>query len=169
MDPFTTLGIPRAFDVDVRALERVHRDLSRVLHPDRYLSGTTTEKRQALERAVEVNEAWRIVRDPIRRAEALLALLGMALGETREPSPDPEFLVDMLERREALSDARRSRDGRAVRALAETVRFGMVEAERELSDGLRVGDRDSPVRALGKLRFYRRFLDEVSAMEDELG
>jgi molecular chaperone HscB len=92
----------------------------------------------------------------------------MALGEHREPSPDPDFLVDMLERREALSDARRSRDGKTARALGETIRGRMVEAERELSDGLRAGDRNSPVRALGKLRFYRRFLDEVSALEDEL-
>src|SRR5271165_1213370 len=118
MDPFATLGIARSYDVDVRALEKTHRELSRVLHPDRYLATTAGEKREAITRAVEVNEAWRIVRDPLRRAEALLALSGMAMGEDREPNPDPEFLMEMLEQREALSDARCARDRKAVSALA---------------------------------------------------
>ncbi len=36
MDPFATLGIEPRFDLDVRAVEARHRELSRTLHPDRY-------------------------------------------------------------------------------------------------------------------------------------
>jgi molecular chaperone HscB len=167
MDPFATLGIARSYEVDLRALEKTHRDLSRALHPDRYLSTTASERREALARAVEVNEAWRIVRDPLRRAEALLSLSGVAPGEDREPSPDPAFLMDMLEQREALSDARRARDPDAIRGLAEGVRTQFAEAERELSRGLATRAGEPLLSTLGKLRFYRRFLDEVSAIEDE--
>jgi len=168
MDPFATLGIARSYEVDFRALEKTHRELSRTLHPDRYVATTGSEKREALARAVEVNEAWRIVRDPLRRAEALLRLSGIALGEAVEPSPEPEFLMEMLEQREALSDARGARDRDAVRQLAEAVRRRSSETERELSSGLAAGVREALVSTLGKLRFYRRFLDEVSAIEDGL-
>ena len=76
MDPFATLGIVRGYDVDLRAVEKTHRELSRALHPDRFVNAPSSERKAALTKAVAVNEAWRMVRDPIRRAEALLKLAG---------------------------------------------------------------------------------------------
>src|SRR5258708_37188915 len=104
MDPFATLGMARGFEIDLGAAERRHRELSRALHPDKFVRAGPSERRAALAKAVEVNEAWRIMRDPIRRAEALLRLGGVEAGEGKEPSPEPDFLMEMLERREALSD-----------------------------------------------------------------
>lgn len=168
MDPFATLGAPRRYDVDLRALEKTHRQLSRALHPDRYVASTAAEKREALARAVEVNEAWRIVQDPLRRAEALLSLSGVALGDDREASPGSDFLLEILEQREALSDARSAHDLKAVQSLAQGVRARTEDVERELSTGLAQGVREPLIGTLGKLRFYQRFLEEVSAIEDEL-
>jgi molecular chaperone HscB len=168
MDPFATLGIVRTFDVDLHAAEKAHRELSRALHPDRHLGASPSERRRALAMAVEVNEAWRRVRDPIGRAEALLSLAGVPIGEDREPKVDPLFLMDMLERREALAAARDARDVDGVRKLSEEVKARMVEAEGRLSSGFARGEAASLVGKLGELRFYRRFLDEVNAIEDEL-
>jgi molecular chaperone HscB len=165
-DPFTTLGIPHAYDVDLRAVEKIHRDLSRALHPDRHARGGASERREALRRAVEVNDAWRIVRDPVRRAEALLALRPLARG-AREAPLESEFLMEVLERREALAEARVARDRARVDSLAQDVRASVAEAERELARGL-AGEADAGLPSVvGKLRFYLRFLDEVSAIEDE--
>jgi molecular chaperone HscB len=168
MDPFATLGIARRYDVDTRALEKTHRELSRALHPDRYAAMPAGQRREALAKAIEINEAWRIVRDPLRRAEALLALSGVTPSEDQGPDLGAEFLLQMLEQRDALSCARWARDRRAVGALAEAVRKQFAEAERELSRGLAVGAREALRSVVGKLRFYRRFLEEVSAIEEEL-
>jgi molecular chaperone HscB len=168
MDPFATLGIARSFDVDLAAVERVHRDLSRALHPDRYIGASATERRQSLAKAVEVNEAWRVVRDPIRRAEALFSLAGVAVGEDREPKPDPELLMEMLERREALAEARASRDVAAVRGVAEAIQRRQIDVLAALSRGFAAGEGATLVPTLGELRFLRRLLDEASAIEDEL-
>jgi molecular chaperone HscB len=167
MDPFATLGIARRYDLDLTVLEKSYRQLSRAFHPDRHASTTPGEKREALARAVAVNEAWRIVRDPIQRAEALLSLGGASLGDERE-SMDLEFLEEMLEQREALSHARKARDRGAVRSLAESVRARSTKAERELAAGLASGRTEPAAQTLGKMKFYRRFLDEVSAIEDEI-
>jgi molecular chaperone HscB len=168
MDPFATLGIPRAFDIDVAALERSHRTLSRAVHPDRHMAAGASEKREALARAMDVNEAWRIVRDPIRRAEALLSLSGFEVAEGREAKLGPEFLMWMLEQREALAEARSAHDIGAVQALGRTIRARGAQVERDLSVGLACGPSESMVGKVGELRFYRRFLDEVSALEDEI-
>jgi molecular chaperone HscB len=173
MDPFATLGIARAFDVDLAAIEKVHRDLSRALHPDRYVGAPPSERRAALAKAVEVNEAWRIVRDPIRRADALLALRGVDHGEGHGEGnggarkADPAFLMDMLEQREALSEAKQSKDLEAVRRLAAAIEERARGVERALTEGFARGEAGSLVGKVGELKFYRRFLDEVSAIEDE--
>lgn len=167
-DPFATLGIARTFDVDLAAAEKTHRELSRTLHPDRYVGASASERRVALAKAVEVNEAWRIVRDPIRRAEALLELSGVAVGENREPAADQEFLANMLEQRDALAEARSARDLAAVRRLARDVQAELRKAEAELSQGFARGQTRALLGKLGEVRFYKRFLDEVSVVEDEL-
>ncbi|MGO9835424.1 MAG: Fe-S protein assembly co-chaperone HscB [Polyangiaceae bacterium] len=168
MDPFSILGIPRRFDVDLSVVEKTHRELSRTLHPDRYVGAGASERRAALAKAVEVNEAWRVVRDPIRRAEALLGLSGVQVGETVEPKADPEFLMEMLEQREALAEARQARDLMAVRRMAVVVEGRSRDVEHDLALGFAREQAASLVGKLAELRFYRRFLDEVSAIEDEL-
>ncbi len=99
-DPFTTLGLLPAFDLDVEAAEKRHRELSRALHPDRYAQSPPAERRAALGKAIEVNEAWRTLRDPIRRGEALLRRMGLHVDEGQEPRPDPALLMEMMEKKE---------------------------------------------------------------------
>jgi molecular chaperone HscB len=168
MNPFAILGIPLSFEVDLPTLERSYRNLSRAVHPDRHVDAGASAKREALARAMAVNEAWRIVRDPIRRAEALLALDGVDVSEGRDQQVDPEFLLDFLEIREALAEARRARDPGAVETLAAGIRARAERAEHELGSQLSAGASRGAVGKLGELRFYRRFLDEVSATEDEI-
>jgi molecular chaperone HscB len=168
VDPFATLGLPRSYDVDLPAVEKTHRELSRALHPDRFVNAGASERREALSRAVEVNEAWRVVRDPIRRAEALLQLAGAAVGEEKAPPTDPEFLMEMLEQREALSEAKQAKDLARVHEMAKAIEARSRAVEQALGEGFARGEAASLVGKLGELKFYRRFLDEVSAIEDEL-
>ena len=171
MDPFATLGLPRRYDVDLAAVEKTHRELSRALHPDKYAGAGASERRDSLERAVAVNEAFRIVRDPVRRAEALFTLAGVPVGENVEPKSDPTFLMEMLEQREALSDARDARDVAKIRALVTEVEARAKETEAELGRGFLAASPDALrelVKNLGNLRFFRRFLEESSALEESL-
>ena len=181
VDPFETLGITPSFDVDLPSVEKRYRELQRVLHPDRHVGGSPADRRASLGKAVEVNEAWRLLRDPIRRAEALLRRHGVRIEEGKEPKPEPEFLMEMMEQREALSEARASGDAAAVERLADaiydrqknvtariTAALAPPGAAPTSSDGAASGEAslDHVVSLLGELRYYRRFLDEVSAIQD---
>jgi molecular chaperone HscB len=173
MDPFETLGLPTSFDVDSVSLEKRHRELSRALHPDRYVSSGASERKAALSKAIEINESFRIVRDTVRRAEALFRIAGVPVGEANEPKALPAFLMDVMDRREALSEARDARDVSAVRKLAAEIEARAKACEASLSRGFRAAIDDKEALAplvaqLGELRFFRRFLEEVSAIEDDL-
>ena len=174
-DPFSILGVEPAFDLDLESVARRHRDLSRALHPDRYAGRPATERRQALSRAIEVNEAWRKLRDPVRRAEALLARLGVVIAEGEEPKATPELLMDMMDKRESLSEARRAHDLAAIERLSGEVRARqqgvLAELERGFSGALAASGPDGVaeilVEKLGELRYCRRFLEEAEALVEE--
>jgi molecular chaperone HscB len=164
MDPFGTLGVERRFDLDLKAVEKRHRQLSRTFHPDKFAQEGATERKIALGQAADLNEAWRILRDPIRRAEALFALAGVPVGETNEPQPSQAFLMEMLDQREALAEAKAAGDLERVRALGEEMEARQRAAESALALGFAGGRAE--VAKLGELRFYRRFLEEVNAIEE---
>jgi len=167
-DPFATLGVPRRFTLPAAELEQRHRDLSRVLHPDRHVAAPPAERRAALERAVAVNDAYRALRDPLARAQSLLALHGAALADgDRAP---PALLMEVMELRESL-DAARGRPER-VAPLRAAVALRIAAEERVVAEAF---DRDAPpdAAALGrardaaiKLRYFRRFEEEADAMEE---
>jgi molecular chaperone HscB len=171
MDPFELLGTERRFDLDLAALEKTHRELSRALHPDKFAGAGASERRAALERAASVNEAYRTLRDPIRRAEALFRLAGAKVGETHEPKPSAMFLMEMMEEREALAEARAARDLAKVRRSGSGIGSRMKTVEAKLAAAFAPGASPEAALALvgllGELRFYRRFLDEVAAIEEE--
>jgi molecular chaperone HscB len=167
MDPFATLGVEPRFDLDLGEVAQRHRELSRALHPDRYTGAPATERRLALSRAIEVNDAFRLVKDPIRRAEALLVRAGVPVGETSEPKPSPALLMDMMEQREELGAARRAKDLAAVLELGAAMRAREDAVLRALGQALG-GEPRTALPYLGELRYIRRFLDEVSAIEEEL-
>ncbi|RYE94761.1 MAG: Fe-S protein assembly co-chaperone HscB [Myxococcales bacterium] len=171
VDPFALLGVEPRFDLDLEALEQRYREVSRQVHPDRFARAGAAERRQALGRAVDVNAAWRTLRDPLGRASAVLARLGVAVDE-RQPASQA-MLMDFLELREELADARH--DEAAVRRLEATVREREAAASARLAAALDrlVGGHDRAalaapaLDALGELRYVRRFLDEVRAIDEE--
>lgn len=167
MNPFVRLGIEPAFSVDLVELERSHRELSRALHPDRHAQGLPSERRRVVDEAVAVNEAWRVVRDPVRRAEALLALRGEAL-EGPDAKPSPAFLMAMMERREEL-EAAKARGAAALELLAANVEAEFERTIGRLVAALDRGDASSgpAPRLVAELRFHRRLLEEIAALEDD--
>ncbi len=107
-DHFELFGIAPSFDIDERALQKSVNELSRLTHPD--LAGHDPEAQlRALELSAKVNEAHRTLADPEARANYLLELLGGATKEQDKSLPD-EFLMEMMEVREALADAQMSDD-----------------------------------------------------------
>jgi molecular chaperone HscB len=171
MDPFATLGLPRRYQLDVRQLETNYRELQRVLHPDRHGSAAASQRRMNLLKAVEVNEAYRALKNEVARGEALLTLY--AAGAPPEAGQeDPEFLMEVLELREELSEAHAAGNVAAVRALADRALRAKRAIDAELgaafdtlSRSVSTAELTAARKLLGRLKYFHRFLDEVSAFE----
>jgi molecular chaperone HscB len=178
IDRFAVLGLPRKFEVDLGAAEAAYKELSRQLHPDRFAKADPRARKAALARTVEINDAWRTMKDPLRRAEYLLELAGYALAggeksaemsKTRKVSAPPMFLVEILELRDELAAAQQAGDAVKVAFMSEDVRGRAAEAMKTIGtsiDGGTPESLDAAARALMSLRYYQRFLDEVAVHEE---
>jgi molecular chaperone HscB len=106
-DPFAQLGVPQRFEVDPAAVDRAWRRGAARLHPDRFAD--PIEQREAARAASILNAARETLLDPLRRAEALLALRGGPAAADERGLP-PEFLPQILEIRERLAEAEAAGD-----------------------------------------------------------
>ena len=136
-DPFDIFGVEPRFDLAIDELAKRHRTLSGTLHPDRYVGRPAAERRMALDRAIDVNAAWRTLRDSVRRAEALLERYGVAVGEAAKSQASPALLMEMMEVREALAEARSAADLDKISELADDMRARERDTTARLAQGFR--------------------------------
>jgi len=111
VDYFTFFGLPRKLNVDVAALERDFYELSRKLHPDLNARAASKEQEWVLEQSSLLNDAYRTLKDPIKRTQYLLLLEGVELeeqsktatdqaratGETKKQIVPPDLLEEVFE------------------------------------------------------------------------
>jgi molecular chaperone HscB len=182
-DFFEVLGLPRVFHLDERALETRYLALSKETHPDRFAKALPREQLEAVVRSTELNDAYKTLKDDIKRAEYLLKLEGIHIGDDKPIAPstgetkqlvvDPRLLLEIMELREQLTVAQHGRDTATVERLSGEVRQRHADALQSIDASFTAfasdGDRtrlDAVARALVSLRYYGRFLDEVAAHED---
>ena len=99
-------GIDRKLVLDTAALQSRFYELSRNWHPDRFSRKSTSEQAQALEATAILNDGYRTLRDPVKRAEYLLTEEGFPIGEQRSKDVPPELLEEVFELNMALEELR---------------------------------------------------------------
>jgi molecular chaperone HscB len=163
-DAFERLGLPRQHDLSRDAIEQAYLERAQLMHPDRFASVGPRAQRLAMEASAALNEAHRVIRDPVRRAEYLCKLAGIDVDSNDPgrgaPTMGQAFLIEMIERREALEDARVQGQ-----AALEGLRRGVEdELDGALDAAVRALDADDPqdaARCLVKHRYFQRLLDEI--------
>lgn len=171
MTHFEVFELPATVDLDVKALEAKHRELSLATHPDRLVNAEPRERRIAAEKSAALNEAIKVLRDPVRRAFYVLELKGVKL-DTEDAAAKVkmpmDFLEEIMERREALESARGSKNLDAAQKMAAEIRSAKEKSLADGQEALRRDDVATATVSLGRVRYYTRFLDEVDAFEEEL-
>lgn len=167
---FALFGLPERFAIDSAALDHDYRDLLSRVHPDRFAASGAAEQRVALQWATKANEAYRVLRDPLRRAIYLCALKGADPANENNTSMPQAFLVEQLEWREALDEARTSDDRAALDALDRELASTRDRLKAEVEVAL---DRDDDAaHASGLVRqwmFVERFGEDVASASDRAG
>lgn len=158
MDVFAVFGLEPRLDIARSELEARYLELSRACHPDHHAAAGADERIALLTRAAEVNDAYRILRDPWQRAEALVERAAPGtLAATK--SLDPSFLADALELAEEVANTEPGTDG------ADALRARLIAALAGDWDALaaaveRESWHDAAVQ-LHEARYHRKALRDL--------
>jgi molecular chaperone HscB len=164
-EPFALLGLTPSFEVDLAALERAFFERSKVLHPDRFAGASAGERVAALSKSRALNDAYQLIRKPVPRAEYLLAKAGVTIGDNERL--EPGFLMEILELREQLAEARVAKNTQLVGELARAMRARRDEAIDALPALFAGGEFAAIKERLIVLRYVARYLEECDAALDE--
>jgi len=160
-DPFDRLGVEARFDLDAATVDAAHRALLMRLHPDRL--SDPVEQADAARTMALVNAARATLLDDERRADALLRRLGGPAKEADQSLP-PSFLMEMMERREAMEEILAEGDPDERRALVDWARAARAERLAAIEPLLAAADSDSLRRArleMNALRYIERMAEAL--------
>lgn len=119
---FELFGLKPAFNIDLVILESHYRKIQSESHPDRYVNAASAEKLKSMQLATLANEAYQILKKPASRAKYLLELQGIeTISETNTAMPT-DFLMQQMEWREILEDAKTAKDITAVDNLLNEIK-----------------------------------------------
>ncbi len=158
---FDLFHLPARFEVDMDALDAAYRDVQGQVHPDRFVNASDTEKRVAMQWATRANEAYQTLRNPQKRAQYLCELNGVDLQTESNTAMPMAFLMQQMEWREALDDARAARDVDALDGLDAQVRRERKQMLEQVGRQLDAGDFQAAAQGVRALMFLDKFGDEV--------
>ena len=109
-DYIAVFALPRKLWVETALLEQKFLQLSWKLHPDNFVNASESERELSLKRSSELNDAYRVLRDPVARVEYLLQIEGERVeGEKKQQAP-PELLEEVFELNESLDELREAKE-----------------------------------------------------------
>jgi molecular chaperone HscB len=158
---FELFQLPARFEVDLDALDAAYREVQGRVHPDRFVNATDAEKRVAMQWATRANEAYQTLKNPQKRAQYLIELNGVDLQAESNTAMPMAFLMQQMEWREALGDARAAKDASALDELDAQVRGERKSMLAQVGAQIDGGEFQKAAEGVRALMFLDKFGDEV--------
>jgi molecular chaperone HscB len=164
---FELFSVPVQFAQDSAVLDARWKELQREAHPDKFAAQGAAAQRLAMQWSVRINEAYRRLKDPLKRATYLCELHGAPIEAETNTAMPADFLMQQMEWREALDEAETLQNIDEISLqLNKTVREQLSKLE-QLIDVQK--DFEAASRQVRSLMFTERFASEIDARIDRLG
>ena len=168
-DHFALFELPRAFRLESALLDKRYREILALVHPDKFAHASDAERRLSLQWATRINEAYLTLKKPLARGRYLLELLGHPVDEENNTLMPTEFLMEQMEWREAVAEARQACDQEELEKLRRRVKARQAQRYEQLAEAL--DDRQDYVFAterVCRLMFLEKLIAEIDNALTEL-
>jgi len=169
---FELFGMPVSFSIDTGFLMQRYRELQQTVHPDRYANASEHERRLSLQYATHINEALRVLKDPLERARYLLQLKGVLWDDEQTTLSDPAFLMQQMELRESLEEVREQPDPLAAIGHILDEVAGLIRDNSRILETLlqseNADDLEVAKNQVRKMQFLTKMTAEAESLEAAL-
>jgi len=158
---FDLFQLPAKFALDMGALDAAYRDVQGQVHPDKFVNATDAEKRVAMQWATRANEAYQTLRNPQKRAQYLCEQHGVDLKTESNTAMPMDFLMQQMEWRDALVQARAARDEAALEAIDTQLRQEREQRLVQIGRQLDAGDYEQAAQGVRALMFLEKLGEDL--------
>ncbi|GAD78456.1 co-chaperone HscB [Vibrio ezurae] len=169
MNHFELFGLPTQFKVDGSLLSSQFRELQRRFHPDKFATASERDRLMAVQKAATINDAYQTIKNPISRAEYILAENQHDIRSEQQTLQDPLFLMQQMELREELEEIGDSADAEEQLfdfsdKVSKMHKQQLQVIEQQLNDEHWAEAADG----VRKLKFIAKLLVEIERLEERL-
>lgn len=166
---FEIFDLPVTFALDTAALAERYRDLQRAVHPDRFANASDRTRREAVQQAANINEAFQTLKSPLQRARYILQLKGVRFDDEKDTTYDSAFLMEQIELREALAEIKHNPDALLkLNELMQDINQRVNAMLNELANELKNDQLEQAKALVHKLQFLHKLRIESENLEAEL-
>ncbi len=158
---FDLFQLPQRFALDAAALDAAFREVQGQVHPDRFVQAGDMEKRVAMQWATQANEAYQTLKNPLKRAAYLCELNGVDLKSESNTAMPSAFLIQQMEWREALQEARVEKDETTLESLGKEWRSARQEHMKQIEARLDAQDYALASQSVREWMFLEKFGEEL--------
>ena len=164
---FELFGLPVNFELDLNTLSNRYLALQKALHPDNFAAKSEQEQRIALQQSAQVNDAYQQLKDPILRAEAILAIgLGQEIDK-ESTTHDVSFLMEQMHLREQLEEIENQRDEVALTQFQQMLTEKNHAELTALATEIAAQQWEDVKMHIDRLKFVRKLSVEVERIEED--
>lgn len=161
-NPFDVFGLEPAFNIDLKALDRAYFSLQKQQHPDHKRMHTDIFSSDA--DASVINVSYQQLKHPLKRAEALLNLLSLPLGDKEGDLADHSAILSgVLEFQEALAICEDEDDASSVK---EEIDEAFITEQGLFGELFDKGDYEQLPEIYVKMRYLHRLREHMKDIEE---
>lgn len=172
MNYFQLFQLPAQFEVDLTELGTRYLTLQKQFHPDNFAAASERDRMLAVQQAANINDGYHSLKQPLLRAEHLLALRGLKISSEQRSFTDPVFLMQQMELRELLADIPQASDPDSLIDDAEQqIRRQKKQLLAQLSQALAANSVEHDQQAadiIRKLKFFFKLEQELELIAEQI-
>ena len=142
-------------------------ELQKTSHPDRYVGSSDQEQRLAVQWAMQINEAYQNLKDPLKRAIYLLKQSGVELVEN--PQMNPAFLFKQIELREEIDSIEDDSEGaEQLDQLIQSISQQIAELQQQFVTAYEADDLSQAQQGIYEMQFMAKLQKSARQMEEKI-
>lgn len=163
---FELFDLAPCFAQDSAAIDARWKELQREVHPDKFSTEGAAAQRVAMQWSVRINEAYRRLKDPLKRAAYLCELHGEPVNAENNTAMASDFLLQQMQWREELEDAAGMDELERLTRQVASARQQLLQQCAQLLDEKQ--DYKAAVQQVRALMFIERFASDVQFRLDQM-
>ncbi|MCX8577951.1 co-chaperone HscB [Gilliamella sp. B2717] len=164
---FELFHLPIQLPVDTQQLTLQYQQLQRQYHPDNFATASDSEKMAIIQKSAMINDAYQVLKNPIKAAEYFLSLQGFDVATEQHIIHDADFLMEQFVLREKLDDIESQSNFELLDSFGAEISGRKKDIYNQLLNNISQQDWQSALNQIYKIRYLTRLIEQIEKLQEK--